>query len=188
MPESCRICSRSFISTLRFSTSGCDSRLGELLVEFRIGIGRLVPGLAAAVAEHQNLNAQRTHVPGGHREGILRPVVPEGRARQHCALHLDAGLADLRGDRIAGVLVPILVGGDQVDARNRPGRLRPSASWRPPGRVPSWAVPHTPDGSARHGGFPPPCRGRHSRAGERSRCRPPSAARCAPSGRHRACC
>ena len=178
----------SFISSLRFSASAMAQRLVELRVELGVGVGRLVPGFAGAVGEREDLDAERTHVPVGHRAGILRPVVPEGRARQHGALHLDAGLAHLRGDGVAGVLVPVLVDRDQLDARSRPGRLRPSAPWPSP-------MSRAIFGSSTYSGwigadmvvFGHRAGDRRSRAAARSRCRPPAAARCAPSGRHRAC-
>src|SRR4029450_9285834 len=76
----------------------------ELLVEVRIRIGRLVPRLAGAVGECNDLHAERAHVPIGTGPGIFRPVVPEAGARDYRTLDLEARLPALRGNHGAGGL------------------------------------------------------------------------------------
>ncbi len=67
---------------------GRGQRFGQLGVEVGVGIGAFVPRLARAVGQSQYLHPQRAHVPVGHREGILRPVVPETRSRNDGALYV----------------------------------------------------------------------------------------------------
>jgi hypothetical protein len=54
-------------------------------------------------------HAKLAVVPVGRAERVGRPVVPEGRARDHHAFHGEARVAQLGGDGVGGVAAVIVV-------------------------------------------------------------------------------